>query len=251
MNLKNPKILVTIPLFNPGRYINRLMETIRVSGYTFLIWSNSTLDSHLISELSNLRNVIFINHNKNLGLSSFLQFSSIYAYSKNFDVLLNLDQDTLIDDNLVHRVSEFLSVSELPDDIIQLSLLGGTPNINQEFIAINSGSIFFIGNLHSFGFHSQKYFVDCVDYKFSIDVYSSKYKIFSVDFMGIDHGVNQGHKTKYGFRYKPVSFLRFRSIFFSYIRILVESFFIRELFFFRFFLKDFSKQTFNFIKNIL
>ena len=251
MSIKNPKILVTIPLFEPGEYIHELVKTISSSKYQYLVWSNSPLSSELLSKLSNLKNVILKNNNENLGLSFFLKYSCEYAYLNNFDLVLNLDQDTWVDDGIVSRVIEYIKNTELPDNIIQLSLLGNKKTLTQEYIAINSGSVFFLNNLNKLGFHSQTYFVDGVDYKFCLDVSQSEYIICSIKFNGINHSVNQGYKKKYFFSYKPVSLHRFSSIITSYRMLLVETLLIRNPSLFFFFLKDLIKQSINFIKNII
>lgn len=251
MRIKNPKIIVTIPLFEPGKYIHELVKTISSSQYQYLVWSNSQLSPELVAELSNLKNVIFKNNSENLGLSFFLKYSCEYAYLNNFDVVLNLDQDTWVDDGIVSRLVQYIKNNELPDNIIQLSLLGNTEELFQEHIAINSGAVFFLNNLNKLGFHSQKYFVDGVDYKFCLDVSQSDYIICSIKFNGINHSVNQGHKKKYFFSYKPVSFDRFCSIVSAYRRLLVEAFLIKNSSLFFFFLKDLIKQSINFIKNII
>lgn len=251
MSIKNPKILVTIPLFEPGEYIHELVKTISSSKYQYLVWQNSQLSPELFFKLSNLKNVIFKINSENQGLSLFLKYSCEYAYLNNFDLVLNLDQDTWVDDGIVSRLLEYIKNNELPDNMIQLSLLGNKKKLSQEYIAINSGSVFFLNNLNKLGFHSQKYFVDGVDYKFCLDVAQSEYIICSIKFNGINHSVNQGYKNKYFFSYKPVSFHRFSSIIIAYIKLLVEALLIRNSSLFFFILKDLIKQSMNFIKNII
>lgn len=237
-------ILLTIPIFNPGNYIISTLELVKLSGLDCLLWFNSKIPDNLIC-YKNYPNFTFVENDVNMGLSCYLKNAANFAHKNNYDYILNWDQDTYFNMLTIDFVMKLLCEIENYNDLIQLSLLGDNTSIEKSIIAINSGSIFKISTLYEFGFHDQSYFVDCVDYKFALDVINSDFNIYSIASPGIDHSIYQDSKKNN----KYISINRFKSILTSYSKLIFESILKCKFRFTIFLAKDIIKQVYLFIKS--
>ena len=63
-------------------------------------------------------------------------------------------------------------------------------------MAINSGSLFFLKNLKTIGWHNSSYFVDCVDYEFCLNSKKNNFKVAEyICTPGYDHSSEQADST--------------------------------------------------------
>ncbi len=184
--------------------LNRLKQAVS-SGFDVYLYDNSP-DEYSAKEFSKTcEKIKYYTCGKNAGLGIGLSTICAQAYSDNIEALLFFDQDTVfnvetlefVDDYYLHRKSLRDSHSSLffnakhkkdnetqPDGVLDIDL------------TINSGSLYFLKNLKSIGWHDLTYFVDGVDYKYCLDSKAAGFKIGECSYTpGFDHVSEQADKV--------------------------------------------------------
>jgi len=142
------------------------------------------------------------------------------AYHDNYSSLVFFDQDSVFDENTLNFIERFyLNHSELEISHSVIIFSAKDNEENQEgccfrdvLLAINSGSLFYLKNLKLLNWHSEKYFVDCVDYDFCLRSKRAGFKIGEYSCApNFDHSTEQADKIyrllgrNYSMRVYPLS----------------------------------------------
>jgi rhamnosyltransferase len=205
---------IAVVLYNPtANSINRILYYSDL-GIQYFVFDNSNIKCNL---LSNIKNITYYYNNKNYGLSYSLRFLSQNIKNNNFDNFLFFDQDTIytietlkyIDEfvkykntNDNHFINSILSVN-FRDNYTKSNYLNTIDTINLDnylmtevFFTINSGSLFFLKHYNSFKWFDDIYFVDGVDYSFSLNVIINDFKNITIyNVPGLNHSSEQEDST--------------------------------------------------------
>lgn len=205
---------IGIVLYNPTvSSINRILFFANC-GTRLYIFDNSSVYNDQLSDVNNI-NYFFLN--KNFGLSFSIDFLCKNAIADKFKYLLFFDQDTIFSNETLNYIEEFIiqiedSKNPFFDSIIsfnfrdksiehnKLNVISKNVFNNYEFIniyfSINSGSLFMLNKYSFFTWFDNRYFVDGVDYSFSLNVLLHKFKNLSIsNIPGLNHSDEQGDTT--------------------------------------------------------
>jgi rhamnosyltransferase len=174
------------------------LEMLSNEGFTIYIYDNSPEKPITRRCVRGLKNVKYSTSGKNVGLGIGLSTVCAEAYSDSFEAMLFFDQDTVFDLRTIEFIGNFLreAKSQLEMKYTAVVFASGTPlgctdqtnPIEDVMLAISSGSLFFLENLRSIGWHSEEYFVDGVDYEFCLRSLISGFKIGRcINTPGFDH----------------------------------------------------------------
>lgn len=173
---------VGLVIYNPEESVFKRIDQMIELGFRVYVFDNSPDDEKYTQAILNNPNVFYLTAGKNIGLGYSLSTLCATAYAHGYHKLLFLDQDTGISGRTLDFIAVYLQT--LPDEIKQqyaaLVFNGNrTSNltVTEVGLAISSGSLFNLPALRKIGWHSEKYFVDCVDYEFCLRARRRGFKI--------------------------------------------------------------------------
>ena len=208
------KFPLAIILYNPSlSSINRILNFVDL-GVKFYVFDNSEKKNEA---LLNQNGIKYYSDEYNYGLSFSLNFLCNKIKQDKFDSFLFFDQDTIFTIQTLEFVQNFVDFKYYINDSILNSALAvnfrdnsvlnsplniintwflNSYSINEVFFNINSGTMYFLKNYYLFNWFDNKYFVDGVDYSFSLDVIINKFRNFSItNVPGLNHFEEQGDSS--------------------------------------------------------
>jgi rhamnosyltransferase len=200
------KIAVVVVLFNPdldvldkiNTYINQVQKL-------FVIDNSDNINGSLVEKIQLLKKTVYVSNKSNIGIAASLNLAASMAIEDGFDLLLTMDQDSLISDNFI---SEMLEEFERDDKIgvlspyivhiknPQKSIISGTENVTT---AITSGSIIRLRAHKEIGSFLEKLFIDYVDHEYCLRMRSFGFKILRLNSVYIYHELGDVKTRKFFF----------------------------------------------------
>lgn len=208
----NRKIVIGFVVYGSGdEFLFRLQQVV-AQGFDVYIFDNSPWKTEVRDFCVTSQNIKYFTVGKNVGLGFGMSSVCAQAYYSGNSILLFFDQDTIFNlETLAFIESYYLKHLNLADAYSAVVFSSKDRTGNDESncfqdvdMAINSGSLFFLGNLNDLGWHNEKYFVDCVDYEFCFKSQRKGLKIGSyMCTPGFDHSTEQADKkyTIFGKQY--------------------------------------------------
>jgi hypothetical protein len=201
-------ISIGIVIYKPELSLLKRLHLIIENKYPLYIFDNSPEDGTVREFCREKCN--YITSGKNLGLGFGLSTLSAQAYYDEYPTLVFFDQDTVFNIMTLEFIESFyrININNLKDYscITFNSNCCSIIDKKNEYIfkdisiTINSGSMFLLQNLKLLNWFDQTYFVDCVDYEFSLNSNNKKLKIGLCSVTpGFDHEKEQGDIKLYAF----------------------------------------------------
>lgn len=246
------KFALGIVLYNPTKAsINRIVNFAKI-GVDIYIYDNSKSS---VEELNCYPNIDYTFNYNNNGLSYGIDFLCKQAKIDKHNYLLFFDQDTVFKIETLNFIDDFINYIEANNNYFfdsaisinfreksieknKLNVISKNIIDDYELLTIyfniNSGTLFMLNKYSFFTWFDKKYFVDGVDYSFSLNVLINNYKNLSIaNVPGLNHTEEQGDTTinflgkKLISRVYPLN----RNIDFlkSHIRLFIKSFKIKPL----------------------
>jgi rhamnosyltransferase len=170
------RFAVGFVVYSPAADFLARLEMINGMGYRVYIYDNSPEVPLLRSNIQPLKNIKYSTAGKNLGLAIGLSTICAEAYYDSFEALLYFDQDTVFDCMTIEFITQFYRDTRNEFEkcytavVFSSDEFRGTGKdrayeLSDVTLAISSGSLFFLRNLSSLGWHNETYFVDGVDYE--------------------------------------------------------------------------------------
>lgn len=201
------------------------------------IYDNSPLLENARNYLD-FKNVHYFTCGKNIGLGVGMSTLCAQAFYDGSNRLLFLDQDTVISEktldfiNIVNNnfdLKDYLAISFSNDDINLQNVKEKSEYIvNDVYVVRNSGTLFNLDNLKKINWFDTSFFVDGVDYEFSLNSSLHNLKLGLVKGVpGFDHISEQGYQ-KYNFFgkaifYRTYNFYRILDVIRSSSRLIFRS----------------------------
>jgi len=193
--------------FGAGPSLVRRFEAAHAAGYQLYVFDNSP-DLELVRDACRqLATPRYLTCGRNVGLGVGMASVCAQAYYDGFGALLFFDQDTVFDRGTLSFISEFQAkkpeVATTHSAVVFNAKRVDEATVADRFahrdvlVAISSGSLFYLENLHRIGWHNPTYFVDCVDYEFCLN--SSNHRLLVGECSttpGFDHETEQADHTK-------------------------------------------------------
>jgi hypothetical protein len=200
-------MIIGLVLYNESLDFSERIRSIASLGYLVYVFDNSPdseyarvyLDSCLFSNIS------YFTAGSNIGLARSMSLLCSQAYYSGHKTLFFLDQDTHVSGELINYVDHLSDEFDF-DKYSALSISGDKvrnlfdfnlihhPAIRKVKLIRNSGSLFNLKALHTLKWFDQSYFVDGVDYQFSLNSCLNGFSIGLIDnVLGFDHWSGQGY----------------------------------------------------------
>ena len=196
-------------LYNPSiDSIDRLVF-FALRGHELFLYDNSAAPTKIFSNFSNVH---YYHSRQNVGLSVSVEFLCRQSIALNLDKMIFFDQDTIFTLDTLDFVSQVISFSKLYENLfsrtvainflqfspknrlnIRKRILNDLFEIHEVFFNINSGTLFILSNFDNYIWFDRRFFVDGVDYAFSVESATRGFKIFAVsNTPGLNHETEQG-----------------------------------------------------------
>lgn len=230
MVIDGKKLAIGSVIYRPEKSFFDRLELINQSGIPFFVYDNSPEIPASKKILDSLINTTYLALGKNQGLGVGLARVCQSAYQQGFDALLFFDQDTGFNLQTISFIQNYFYSNPIVTQTHSVIVFSSEESSAQEdvYLAINSGSLFFLKNVEKIGWHNPTYFVDGVDYEFCLRSHIAGFKIgkcFNTPYF--DHETEQPDDvvTIFGKRllirkYSPT---RIKDGFCSYIRLIYFS----------------------------
>lgn len=198
-------MIAGIVLYNPE--IERLKENIdAVYKQVDAVWcidngSDNTLKIDDI--LKSYPNVSIIYNHENKGIAYALNQLLSIAIEKDFNYLLTLDQDSVVESDYVRKILDFYidnDVALISPNILDIhdrdGLLLEKDGIKLVSDCITSGTIMNIDVCKEIGWFDERMFIDYVDFEYCYRVVDSGYKIIRNNNVTLSHQLGNGKVVK-------------------------------------------------------
>jgi|SaaInl8_200m_RNA_FD_contig_121_105951_length_4293_multi_3_in_0_out_0_2 rhamnosyltransferase len=238
-NTKN--FVVGIVLYNEDKKFKDKINMLIDNNYLVYIYDNSPDSKYTRNYLSNKTNesIRYYTSGQNVGLGVAMSTISAQAYYHDFDFMFFLDQDTTISANTLLfinslkkciDINRYTALSISNDGINDITIAHNNSNIEIKDVLLirNSGSLFNLKNLKKINWFDVSYFVDGVDYEFSLRSNIYGYKVGLIkNVPGFDHISEQGYSqySLLGLKIfnREYGVNRIKDIFKSSIRLILKS----------------------------
>ena len=193
---------VIIVTYNPD---NRLSESVSSIENIFdnivIVDNNSTAD---IRALVNNRNLYLIKNEENFGIAKALNIGADYAINKAAEWILMLDQDTIPRHDILEIFKSIYSQYNFKNRIGQIGLSIPqlyTKNIpfKEVNVLITSGTLLSLRIFKEVGSFREDFFIDSVDFEYSLRIRKKGYVNLQSPEFGIDHQIGNTRVKKIWF----------------------------------------------------
>lgn len=188
--------------YNPEiAFASRVRKAIE-SGFDVYIFDNTPEKRSLELFANGSAKIKYVTCGKNHGLGLGIQAVCAQAYYDGQEALVFFDQDSVFDETTLDFIETFyVDRPELngTHSAVVFSAMKRSKNSENCFrdvaLAINSGSLFYLDNLKTLGWHNDSYFVDGVDYEFCLRSRLGGFRVAEYSCTpGFDHATEQPDK---------------------------------------------------------
>jgi rhamnosyltransferase len=192
---------IGLVLYHPEESLLKRVDQMAELGFRVYVFDNAPFGAQYSRAIQDNQNICYLTAGKNVGIGFSLSTLCATAYAHGYQRLLFLDQDTGISGQTLEFIETF--PESLPSDIQQQYAalvfsghLAADHSVKEVRLAISSGSLFNLPALKQIGWHSEKYFVDCVDYEFCVRARRCGFKIgLIMNTPEFDHVTEQPDQT--------------------------------------------------------
>lgn len=182
-------------------FLNRVQRSIE-SGFDVYIFDNSPEQDLVRNFFAGKAKARYFTAGKNLGLGLGVSSVCAQAYYQGHSALLFFDQDSIYSKETLNFIeSYYLEFPKLETTHSVVAFNSKEFRKSQNCfenvdLVINSGSLFFLKNLETLNWHSEKYFVDGVDYEFCLRSKMRGFKVGKYSCTpGFDHTTEQADEN--------------------------------------------------------
>jgi rhamnosyltransferase len=197
-NAASESTLAAIVSFNGGENTLKLIDRLRLMvDCVYIVDNGSSMYSKdlLASKGTDLRvKILFLP--ENYGIGKALNLALEYAYSHNYKWFITFDQDSMPSLNMIKKILEFRHVNRNSRCFTPTLVTSkNSETINSEIAnsivsyAITSGNMIAVDVALEIGGYDEIYFIDCVDFEFSLRLRRYGYEIFRVGDAKMAHRV--------------------------------------------------------------
>ena len=203
------KLALGVVVYQAGASLLQRLQQVLDAGFSVYLFDNSPLDGTVRDFARGKVHCHYTTCGKNLGLGVGISAVCSQAYYDGFPALIFFDQDTIFDTSTLGFVEQFFTkhqgMGREYSAIVFNAKNHASANSTSEndwastrdvTMAISSGTMFFLANLHKMNWHNATYFVDCVDYEFCLNSERHGFKIAEFSKTpGFDHLSEQPDKV--------------------------------------------------------
>lgn len=229
-NSMSKSVLAVVVSFNDGaaliKTVNALVNQV---GKVVIVDNASKPETRsCIAELEASLQITPVYLHENIGIGGALNIGVGIARKEHFDWVLTMDQDSIAAPQMV---LEMLMCAEKCQDavvICPLLIADGVEKRNKDKVvasAITSGNLVKVGCLQFVGDYNERYFIDSVDFEFSLRVRNAGYKILRCGSANLYHRLGETRVVSlmgYKYHYTLHSPLRRYYMYRNHLYLVVE-----------------------------
>lgn len=222
-------------IYNPGsNFVARAQMSIEC-GFDVYIFDNSPDKSSIGGLTEGPGRIKYFTCGKNRGLGLGIRSVCTEAYDDGYAALVFFDQDSVFTETTLLFIEQFHDKHaelERTHSAVVFNASKGREEqkdcLKDVSLAINSGSLFYLNNLKTLGWHNEHYFVDGVDYEFCLRSHLAGYRVAEYACTpGFDHASEQPDKQYrfFGKRYpmRAYAFSRIQDVSISSIKLIFSA----------------------------
>ncbi len=206
----NFKILGGVVTYNPEipRFRENLKTLVNQVDELYIFDNGSKNIEDIQDVLSQYSNkIILCKEKKNVGIAYALKSIMDYANKNNFNWVLSVDQDSVLDSKLVNEYKKYI-LNYPNNDIGMLTCLIKDRNFKDNSaekqeeqlkevpICITSAAFTNVENYFSTAGYDPNLFIDLVDTDICLTLREKNFKIFRINYLGIYHEIGHGENKK-------------------------------------------------------
>lgn len=187
------KLLIFTPIFKPEKKLKSHLHKRFSTSVEQVIYLNSPYQLP-----DNSKTIVLGDGSVNSGISKPFNEAMRYARDNNFDYVLFLDQDTIIDlEVLMGLLSDYIENKDAEKTAIFFLRASNESIRPYGELLTNSGSLFHVRIFEKLGGFNQQYFLDGLDYEFCLRVWRGGFQIINLPLQNhFDHTTLQDGVTK-------------------------------------------------------
>jgi rhamnosyltransferase len=196
----NSSVVAIIVSFNGGSDTVNCIRSIRKQVESvFVIDNGSSVESlYLLQELHRRADITLIAIPVNIGLGAALNLGVKKAMPLNFEWILTLDQDSLPAPNMVAKMLDYArdnsQAKSLSPNLVSRNGLAETSKAGLVKYVITSGNLIHRSIFESVGLYNSYYFIDCIDFDFSLRIRKLGFSMHKVAAAKMIHEVGMQSK---------------------------------------------------------
>ncbi|NOR69065.1 MAG: glycosyltransferase [Methylomarinum sp.] len=228
-------ICAILTTFNPDNEFYSRVARISSQVSRVIIVNDSGRNESIIG-LAEFENVEVIYNEFNSGIAYALNRGVKVATEKGFKCFLTFDDDTVIDENYVNEIIQFIKQHpELNIGVIALARESDKDSSSEDVnyrvkrTLITSGSFFTLDTFEKINGFNEDLFIDLVDYDFTTKIRKNGFKLIQLKKQGMWHSVGELKIQKlFGISFRVYNHSPFR----LYYQVRNSFFFLKEFLFF-------------------
>lgn len=208
MNINTDRIIASIVTYNPNLdLLYRNIQSIYSQVKYIVIIDNGSDNKESIERvaLSITSNIGFIFNDINQGIAKALNQATFFALDNNYDALLTLDQDSIVENGFVGELAKGFTANDIAiccsvviDRNIS-TIMQGSKNIDTvQKQCITSGSLNLVKRIIEVGGFDEEMFIDGVDFEFCRRIRRAGYRIYCPRNAILYHSIGNGRLIKVG-----------------------------------------------------
>lgn len=189
-------VLAVVVSFNDGAALIKTVNALVSQVDKVVIVDNGSSPETLycIAELETTLGITPIYLHENIGIGGALNIGVSIARKEHFDWILTMDQDSVAAPQMVSEM--FMSAETCQDAAVICPLLvaDGVEKVNKDKAvtsAITSGNLVKVSCLQFVGDYNERYFIDSVDFEFSLRIRNAGYKIVKCGSANLHHRLGE------------------------------------------------------------
>lgn len=203
------KVLIVTVAYNPPQSI---LSKLNINYYPHLVVDNSEQETTWLKSYCLDNNHAYVWLGDNLGIAKALNVGAEYAIKHGFDYIVTMDQDSLLTNQLLDKVTKFILDYQDSDTVAIFSprhinegadLHNVIADVTNDFYTMSSGNFLKLSIWQKLGQFDESLFIDMVDVDFYIRALINGYKVLTIQHITMLHYMgNRSHIRwigKYGF----------------------------------------------------
>ena len=201
------QITVGFIVYQPQASFLERLENVVSAGFRVYVYDNSPEMPLVRNFCLNWGEIRYSTAGKNVGLGFGMASICAQAYYEGSASMIFFDQDTVFQLRTLAFIETYYSQNRYLESTHSAVVFAASKSsdlsnatdhdsgLQEVNVAINSGSLFFLGNLKKIGWHNTAYFVDGVDYEFCLNSKKHGLKIGKLtNTPGFDHSAEQADR---------------------------------------------------------
>jgi rhamnosyltransferase len=196
---------ITILYYPDESLVSNILSYLNQIEVLYIIDNSDEPNKNIINDLRSNNKILLIENKGNKGIAAALNKAALKAIDDNYDLLLTMDQDSVVSDNYVNNMLDEFEKDEKIGILSPFVIHAANPRepqssrLEKVMVAMTSGCIIRLSAYLKVGGFLEKLFIDYVDNEFCLRMISSGYKVFQLNSVSIYHklGSTEGKQFIY------------------------------------------------------